>query len=314
MIIELVLITGVVIRYVVIISLFEIPHDVTSIMWFSVKTKLISFLLTHKGMYSLHGNPKKRGGGSQKRARRGKRRKNTKFQMVRFRGIGLPDTLKMEMVYTERVSRAPVQTTDEYVFTGNGLFDPNITGTGLQPVYYDQISTLYSRSRVISSSVNLELINLQTSSGTYISLVPSILAAGYTLLTDAVSQRYSRHTFMGIKDGMGKARLGNYCSTSKIYGIRNIMWDENFSAESGFNPPNVWYWIINAYSAQNPDNLAYDFLIKITYRVIWSERVAADLSLLQDRTKKHHEILQRKKDSALLQNNSSNEFFEVKDQ
>lgn len=220
------------------------------------------------------------------------------YKMVRFTGVGLPDSLSVELVYCERISRAPVMTTDEYVFTGNGLYDVNITGTGGQPVYFDQLCSLYYRYRVLSSNINVEFINLQTSSGTYVCIVPSILAAGYSLLTDAVSQRYARHAFMGIKDGMGRTVIKNWCNTAKMYGVRMsaVLSEELFSAEIIANPTNLWYWIINAYSAQNPDNLAYDMLVTIKYRVRWSERVQADISLVEKRTKQHHLNLQKKLD------------------
>lgn len=49
-----------------------------------------------------------------------------------------------------------VGTMGTYVFSANGLFDPNITGTGNQPLYFDQMMALYNHYHVKASRINIE--------------------------------------------------------------------------------------------------------------------------------------------------------------
>lgn len=44
-----------------------------------------------------------------------------------------------------------------YQFSCNGLFDPNITGTGTQPLYFDQMMTFYNHYYVDKSWMEVEI-------------------------------------------------------------------------------------------------------------------------------------------------------------
>lgn len=46
-----------------------------------------------------------------------------------------------------------------YVFRCNSLYDPDYTGVGHQPMGYDEMTTLYSRSTVISSKIQVTFIS-----------------------------------------------------------------------------------------------------------------------------------------------------------
>lgn len=43
----------------------------------------------------------------------------------------------------------------QYVFTANGMYDPNITGTGHQPMGFDTMMLYYEQYTVLRSSVTL---------------------------------------------------------------------------------------------------------------------------------------------------------------
>lgn len=45
----------------------------------------------------------------------------------------------------------------EYLFSTNGMFDPDITGTGHQPLYFDQKMAMYNHYTVISSTIRITL-------------------------------------------------------------------------------------------------------------------------------------------------------------
>lgn len=46
-----------------------------------------------------------------------------------------------------------------YFFTANGLFDPNITGTGHQPMGFDQMMLMYEQYTVIASKISVHIYN-----------------------------------------------------------------------------------------------------------------------------------------------------------
>lgn len=62
----------------------------------------------------------------------------------------LPKTLRVTMRYYEQFGLNPgIGTNAVYVFSGNGLYDPNITGAGHQPRGFDQLISLYDHYVVI---------------------------------------------------------------------------------------------------------------------------------------------------------------------
>lgn len=51
-----------------------------------------------------------------------------------------------------------------YFFTANGLFDPNVTGTGHQPMGFDQMMLMYEQYTVVASKISATIVNV-TGSG-----------------------------------------------------------------------------------------------------------------------------------------------------
>lgn len=50
-----------------------------------------------------------------------------------------------------------------YYFSANGLFDPNITGTGHQPMGFDQMMLMYNQYTVVSSKISCTIYNTTAS-------------------------------------------------------------------------------------------------------------------------------------------------------
>lgn len=77
------------------------------------------------------------------------------------------------MRYAERVivSSAAVQgSIGTYVFSSNGLFDPNNTGIGHQPRGFDQLMALYDHFTVTSAKIKVRFVNNSTSSRPYVGI------------------------------------------------------------------------------------------------------------------------------------------------
>lgn len=77
--------------------------------------------------------------------------------IARFPGAGFPDRLYIKMKYFQTVPVASSAT--DQVFCGNDIYDPDFTGTGGQPRYYDQLVQIYSRWRVRAAKLTMEYVN-----------------------------------------------------------------------------------------------------------------------------------------------------------
>ncbi len=65
--------------------------------------------------------------------------------------------------YVDTISIDSGTTIASHVFAANGLFDPDITGTGHQPLMFDEYTLLYNRYRVISSKCKVTPVGTTTS-------------------------------------------------------------------------------------------------------------------------------------------------------
>lgn len=79
----------------------------------------------------------------------------------------------------------------KHTFSANGLFDPDITSTGHQPLMYDEYSALYKQYRVISSKIKITPVMTATGTGVpgfYGVFLDSDATLDYSLATSTPTQ------------------------------------------------------------------------------------------------------------------------------
>jgi len=83
-----------------------------------------------------------------------------RLEECRFPGIGFPDLLKCVLKYKENgISFTASPTPAAQVYRINSLFDPNLTGTGHQPNYFDQLTAVYQQYCVVAARMKAEIFN-----------------------------------------------------------------------------------------------------------------------------------------------------------
>jgi len=74
-------------------------------------------------------------------------------------GRGFPKQMTMTHVYEDVITLTSVGgIIQTYLFSANGMYDPNITATGHQPYYFDQMTALYNHYTVIGSKAEFEYV------------------------------------------------------------------------------------------------------------------------------------------------------------
>lgn len=138
--------------------------------------------------------------------------------------------------YCETVIVSSLTTTpncgNEYAFSLNSLFDPNITGTGHQPYLYDQIANVYRKYRVFSCDVLLTFYF--PNSTTQSVLVQVVNSQDSSTLTAANTDEASERTgaFWCPIDPEGNNTI-TYQDSIKIWELEGMSYDE-WIADTGF--------------------------------------------------------------------------------
>ncbi len=76
-----------------------------------------------------------------------------------FRNQGLPPFMWVALAYPVSTTLTSTAYEGSYQFTTNDVFDPDFTGAGGQPTFFDSWSAMYRRFRVVKCEANLEFIN-----------------------------------------------------------------------------------------------------------------------------------------------------------
>ena len=71
----------------------------------------------------------------------------------------IPKQLYNRLKYAETIN-VPIGVggTGNYLYSCNGMYDPNITGTGHQPMYFDQFTAMYDHYTVLKSMMKATVV------------------------------------------------------------------------------------------------------------------------------------------------------------
>lgn len=162
-----------------------------------------------------------------------------------------------------------------YVMSANGLYDPNISGTGHQPMYFDQMMALYNHYHVRASRCSVDSgasNDLQTAT------MQQLVVEDDATLATTSSMGISAMTEMPGKQGAVKVMntadtnlptlKANWRAKDVFSG--DLMANNALRGNSGANPSEQSYYIYGIYDA-NGNSITYVTAFTIEYDVVFSE-------------------------------------------
>lgn len=205
--------------------------------------------------------------------RRGKKAKNSAL-VTHMKGHGFSDSVFVKLDYVDRKSLTPASPVESYAFAGNSLYDPDVSGAGHQPLYFDQYALIYQKYRVLGCKISLDIINVSGNSALYYVVEPNTTQSTLTSLSEILEQsRATAPKFVPIAQRIA-SKHQRYISTRKVCGLtKSQLFDDTFGALTTANPNNLWYWNLFFQSADNASNVACDFIVKLTYYVQFFDKI-----------------------------------------
>lgn len=191
---------------------------------------------------------------------------------VSYRRIGIntgpvPSLYPAKLLYFQQNTLTAAGSTNvEYGYRANSLFDPDFTGAGLQPMYYDQLSAMYSKYRVISAKFEFDVSN-ETEETTTVAIVPTMANSVGSSILQSVTQRYSRTMTLGAKTG-GSALKKCVINVpiGLVWGVKQsvVRAADDFAALTSGSPNNVVYvWLVGRCIGTTAPIIRYT--VKVTY-------------------------------------------------
>jgi len=184
----------------------------------------------------------------------------------------IPPIISNTMVYGERFIFSTSSGFGTYLFSCNGLYDPNVTGIGHQPHYFDQLSELYDHYRVVSSKITVTPCTSPTYDVNYGVFIDDDATPAVNLNTalERTSPRATKSVSLNDSGYFQSVTMSWNAKTA--FGIENIMTRENLAGNAGANPletQNFCVWLDNGTLSA-----AINFLVQIEYNCIWNERAS----------------------------------------
>ncbi len=193
---------------------------------------------------------------------------------------------KTRLHYVDTVSiDAGAAAITSHVFRANGIFDPDFTGTGHQPLLRDEFAALYAEYRVTWAKIKVTPLTSGTAN-----VIPALWgvmqkansALDYSLATSVIEDKsnktgYSVH--FGVTSTEGA--YGNKRNAiTRVFNAKRLMQPSGFNVSHpvGGDPgvgetDNYFHIWVGSILGNNPGALA--FLVELTYDVTFSDPIVA---------------------------------------
>jgi hypothetical protein len=198
---------------------------------------------------------------------------------LRFRTPLFPPRFRKRLMYCENALTVTSNTglVASYFFAANGLYDPNVTGTGHQPMGFDEMMSMYEQYTVLSSKITVHYIN---GSGVGVYGAAILYLSPDTSSITAFS-RLQENGFLVWKALYPISVVGSQCQLSMDCDIptyfgrnrdkRAIVDDAQLAGAAASNPAELVYFTVAAVDAAGANTVQLSFSVEIEYEVIFWE-------------------------------------------
>lgn len=189
----------------------------------------------------------------------------------------MPNSCMRKMRYVTGITLNPaVSNKAAHVFTANGLYDPDITGTGNQPRGFDQIMAAYQKYTVVGSKISITQTTAVTGGNGYLYLTHSRQTNPMSAepLTEAAFENSSivkKPLILADNSGnMRKVKVTGQVGCKKFF-KQNIMQEDDYSGSASANPTEQSYWTVYYQHVNGSDPDSMHFLVEIEYIAVFRD-------------------------------------------
>ncbi len=186
-----------------------------------------------------------------------------------------PPSIYRKLRYVTQVSiNAGLGTPGVHIFSANGMFDPDVTGAGHQPMGFDQYMVMYDHYTVVNSKITVTALGLLGSTSSADQVVIGVYldddVTATTSLTSILEQGLSSYRVVNA-GAVSPTTISKGFSKSTFFGARG--WDDSLQGSITSQPGDQAFFRLFANalgSGEDPGSVK--FLVTIDYVCKLSER------------------------------------------
>lgn len=189
--------------------------------------------------------------------------------------VGFPDRLVTILKYSENYTfNSGTATPSAQVWALNSAYDPNNSGVGHQPSFYDTFSSVYGRYFVRRFKIEVQIENTTATVGLYAVCNYSDQSISGNSVEQIIEAKYSKYQTLSLPTGNAavKSIIMPWMSSMKIMGQPNTEADDNMYAGVASNPSDIAWGVLKMCSVDNATAMT-----AIARVVIYQEVVFKDL-------------------------------------
>lgn len=211
-----------------------------------------------------------------------RRRINYKRRPRIPRLIGTPSSSFQKLKYVQLIQASiGASSYNANSFRLNSLFDPDATGTGGQPYYYDQLAGLYYKYRVFGCKISVKLSASASTTNLYhphVVIAPFVSSAGWSSEQSVLTSPGAVYKI--IIPGQNVVTLSKYFSIAKLMGIsrKQVADDDEFAADYNANPAKVATATVRVVNNDGGTAVTVGYEIQIVYYCMMYQRTLPSAS------------------------------------
>lgn len=186
--------------------------------------------------------------------------------------LGFPRMIAFKHKYTEQVSLTDSGGTVNYSWKCNSLHDPNHSGTGTRPLYYNTFVDVYDHYTVIGSKIKFTIVPAGTTVQVPYKIVTFINDdTNTTTPFDALAQQKGAQLKI-CQGGVNPDKLimTRTWSAKKYFGA-GVLANNSLQGSGGVDPTELSYFQISFRSLDGATTVSVWVYVEIEYVAVWKE-------------------------------------------
>lgn len=179
---------------------------------------------------------------------------------------GFPKKLKCVHKYVTSLVASAVAATYNHQFSCNGMFDPDITSFGHQPLYFDQLAAVYNHYTVFKSTCIFKIVmtNVPCLVTSYIDDDTSFSVASAS--AEQSTATATTHSQLAVRPTV----LSRTWVAKQFFG-GDIFDNDNLQGSAAANPVEQSYFTLNISSMDGVTFPTFTVLTEVIYEAVWDE-------------------------------------------
>lgn len=194
--------------------------------------------------------------------------------------IGFPDRLGVTLKYSQAITLGPAATPSAQVFALNSLFDPDFSGIGHQPSYFDLYATAYARYFVHEVSMEVLLVN-DSAEAVYWVAAYSDQNTSANSIEQLAEGKYAITGVLGEATAVSTKRIiMPTLKISQLMGVpdRILEADPNMYSNVGSSPTDIAWGIFKIASVDGTTSITCHAKFVLTFRVLFKDLLTQESS------------------------------------